>query len=186
MVEYERERKAAAERLEMRTTVLDRAVAVERGETGDSCKQGRALTFAEPDRWHQTVDGAALLDEIVAAIGRYVILPAYCAHATALWVVHTYLLDDLQITPRLAITSPEKGCGKTTLLDVLKQLVWRPLELSNATTPAIFRTIEMARPTLLLDEGDTFLPQNEELPPRHTKLGAPAWRRGPADSGRRP
>src|SRR5262249_5781759 len=83
--------------------------------------------------------------------------------ATALWAVHTYLLDALHITPRLAITSPEKQCGKTTLLDVLFRLVWRPLEASNTTTSPIFRTIEKARPTLLLDEGDTFLPESEEL-----------------------
>jgi hypothetical protein len=77
--------------------------------------------------------------------------------------VHTYLLDVIHITPRLAITSPEKQCGKTTLLDVLLPIVWRPLPAANATAASLFRTIELKRPTLLVDEADTFLPENEEL-----------------------
>ena len=35
----------------------------------------------------------------------------------------------------------------------------RPLSTSNTTAAAIFRTIEAARPTLLIDEADTFLRQ---------------------------
>jgi Protein of unknown function (DUF3631) len=43
-------------------------------------------------------------------------------------------------------------------------LVWRPLLTANATPAAIFRTVEKARPTLLIDEADTFLrPENDEL-----------------------
>jgi putative DNA primase/helicase len=163
LVQYERERAAAAARLGMRARMLDRAVDAERGKSDDARKQGHALTFPEPELWPQPVDGAALLDAMAAAIRRHVVLSNHCADTTALWAVHTYLLDALHITPRLAITSPEKGCGKTTLLDVLCRVVWRPLELSNTTTSPIFRTIEKARPTLLMDEGDTFLPNNEEM-----------------------
>ena len=32
-----------------------------------------------------------------------------------------------------------------------------------ATAAAIFRVVELQRPTLLIDEADTFLPENEEL-----------------------
>jgi Protein of unknown function (DUF3631) len=62
-----------------------------------------------------------------------------------------------------SITSPEKRCGKTTLLRVIQALVPKPLLASNITAAAIFRTVEIARPTLLIDEGDTFLRENEEL-----------------------
>jgi hypothetical protein len=87
-------------------------------------------------------------------------------HATdtvALWVVHTYLLDSFAISPRLAVTSPEKGCGKTTVLDLLSQLVWRPLSTANASAAAIFRVVEMTQPTLLIDEADTFLMERQDL-----------------------
>ena len=67
------------------------------------------------------------------------------------------------ISPRLAITSPEKQCGKTTLLDVLSSIVCRPLAAANASAAAIFRVVELKRPTLLIDEADTFLQENDEL-----------------------
>ena len=59
-----------------------------------------------------------------------------------LWAIHTHVFDSFEHSPRLAITSPEKGCGKTTTLDIMGELVARPLPTSNATPSAIFRTIE--------------------------------------------
>ena len=82
--------------------------------------------------------------------------------AVALWVVHTYLLDSFQITPRLAIRSPVKRCGKTTLLDVIARLIFRPLASANATASAVFRTIEAYRPTLSIDEA-AFLRDHDDL-----------------------
>ena len=56
-----------------------------------------------------------------------------------------------------------KRCGKTTLLDVLGRLVRRPLPTANVTSSAVFRVVEAYRPTLLVDEADTFLRDNDEL-----------------------
>src|SRR5262249_56535922 len=100
---------------------------------------------------------------LAANIRRHVVMPDHATDTAALWVVHTYLLDCFCISPRLAITSPEKGCGKTTLLDVLSCVVMRPLATANATASAIFRVVETQRPTLLIDEADTFLSESEEL-----------------------
>jgi hypothetical protein len=164
LLEYDRERETAAKRLEARAVILDKLVEAKRKERSqDNGKQGRPLSLSEPQPWHECVNGADLLCELSHAIRRHVVMTEWCRDAAALWVVHTYLLDALDITPRLAVTSPEKQCGKTTLLDVLSRLVWRPLEVSNATTSPIFRAIEKVRPTLLLDEGDTFLVGNEEM-----------------------
>ena len=57
----------------------------------------------------------------------------------------------------------KKVAGKTTTLEIIGELVARPLPTSNATTAAIFRTIEKATPTILIDEADTYLKANEEL-----------------------
>ena len=46
---------------------------------------------------------------------------------------------------------------------MINELVARPLSTSNATTSAVFRIIEMKQPTLLIDEADTFLKENDEL-----------------------
>ena len=85
------------------------------------------------------------------------------AEIVALWVLHAHALDAFRISPRLAITSAEKRCGKTTAIDVVQSLAPRPLSTSNTTAAAIFRTIEAAQPTLLIDEADTFLTNSEEI-----------------------
>jgi len=46
---------------------------------------------------------------------------------------------------------------------VLYNLVPRPLSMSNITSAALFRTVDDCNPTLLMDEGDTFINHNEEL-----------------------
>jgi putative DNA primase/helicase len=162
-IQYERERKAAADKLGVRITVLDLAVAAKRGNGSDAGKQGRPLEFADPEPWPTSVSGVLLLNELITGIRSYVVMPDHAIDAVALWVVHSYLIDFFEITPRLAITSPEKRCGKTTLRDVLSRLVYRPLPTENATASAIFRIIESARPTLLIDEADTFFTDKEDL-----------------------
>jgi putative DNA primase/helicase len=74
-----------------------------------------------------------------------------------------YLLDCFLVSPRLCARSPMKGCGKTTLEDVLGRIVLRPLPTANVSPPAIFRVVEAHRPTLLIDEADTFVSQKDEL-----------------------
>jgi hypothetical protein len=165
-IQYEQERKQAAETLGVRASILDRLVAAEREKLGlgeDDGRQGRAISLPEPESWPTPVDGAALLDGIAEAINRYVIMPEYARHAVALWVVHTFLLDCFGITPRLAVRSPMKRCGKTTLLDVISRLVLRPLPTGSVTPAALFRVVEGYRPTLLVDEADTFLSEADEL-----------------------
>ncbi len=161
-VQYERERKAAAERLNVCAAILDKLVLAERPDD-DEGKQGRAISFPEPEPWPEPVDGAALLDVIAEAIGRHVVMPEHSRNATALWVTHTYLLDCFICSPRLAICSPMKRCEKTTLLDVIGGLVLKPLPTANVTAAAVFRVVEGYRPALLVDEADTFLKDNDEL-----------------------
>ena len=59
-----------------------------------------------------------------------------------------------RVAPILAITSPQKRCGKTTVIDLLKRLVHRPLAASNVTPAALFRVVDQHNPTLLVDEAD--------------------------------
>jgi hypothetical protein len=165
-VQYERERKEAAERLDVRASILDKLVAAEReslGLDGDDGKQGHAISFPEPEPWPDPIDGAELLDGIAIAIREHVMLSDHARVTTALWTLHTYLIDRFLVSPRLGVTSPVKGCGKTLLLDVLGRLVLRPLSTANVTPAAIFRVVEAHRPTLLVDEADTFLHENDEL-----------------------
>jgi putative DNA primase/helicase len=162
-IQYERERNDAAKRLGMRTTILDRVVKSLPQANETSKGQGRPFEIPDTEPWPSAIDGAELLCEVTEAIKRYVILPVNSAETLALWAMHTHCFNCFAHSPRAAITSPEKGCGKTTLLDVLECLVARPLPTANATPSAIFRIVEQARPTLLIDEADTFLKENDEL-----------------------
>jgi putative DNA primase/helicase len=164
-LEYDRQRGNAAERLKIRTTTLDDLVKARKGitENGGTKGQGRPLSLPDIESWYEAVDGAELLTALSAAIRSHVVMEDGAADAIALWIVHTYALDSFSTSPRLAITSPEKQCGKTTLLDVLAPLVRRALPTVNVTSSVIFRVVEMAAPTLLIDEADTFLKDNDEL-----------------------
>ena len=160
-VEYDRRREEAADQLGCRVTSLDRSVSRRRPRSGSAAP--RKLELPDPDPWPEPVDGVELLDGLVAAISRYVALPEHAAEAVALWIVHAHALDAFWISPRLAAISPEKRCGKTSLLMTIAKLVPRPLHAANVTPAAVFRAVEMVCPTLLIDEADTFLGGADEL-----------------------
>ena len=153
--EYDRVRKAEAQRLQVRVGTLDGAVGAARASASDdNALQGRALHWPEPEPWPKAVDGTAMLAEIAELIARYVSMPAALAEAVALWVVMTWLHDRLEISTFLNLTSATKRCGKSLLLEVVADLVHRPLPTSNVTPAVLFRVIEKSAPTLLLDEAD--------------------------------
>lgn len=118
-----------------------------------------------------TEDGARLLDEVRAAMARYVVLPdAESAAAVTLWVAATHAVPAWAHAARLVIRAPEKRCGKSRLLDLVEAMCHRPLMTVNASPSAVYRSIGLAEndpPTLLLDEADTvFGPKagdNEDL-----------------------
>jgi putative DNA primase/helicase len=160
---YERERVAAAEKLGMRTSALDRLVRDMRRTSGAEKGQGQVFTISDPNPSPEKVDGAELLNDIAALIRRHVVLSPEQADGIALYVLHTHAFDAAQIAPRLIIKSPEKRCGKTTLLSTLSHLVRRPLATSGISPAALFRIIDDSRPALLIDEADTFVASNDDI-----------------------
>jgi len=123
----------------------------------------RGIAFPETEPWPYPVDDSQLLDEIADSLRRFVILPSAEIQAVTLWVVHTYAVEATSICPILIIKSAEKRCGKTLLLELLFNLVFRPLSASNITASALFRVIERYKPTMLCDEAETYLQNNDEL-----------------------
>jgi len=162
-LEYDRARQLEAERLGVRASTLDKEVARVRGKETDE-GSGQAVIFEEFEPWPDPVDGAALLDDLAAIFKRFVILPPHADKTLPLWCVLTYLPSSVDVLPILNITSPEKRCGKSTLLTVINCLVSRPLLASSITPSAMFRSIDLWSPTLLIDEADTFITgENESL-----------------------
>jgi putative DNA primase/helicase len=160
---YDQIRLEEASQLGIRVSTLDREVAALRRESNDA-GQGHTLELWEPEPSEETVDGAALLDRLVESFKRFAILPPGAPEALALWVKHCHAIDASDISPRLAVTSPIMQCGKTLVArDLTRPLVPRAQGTDNISSAAVFRLIEQARPTLLMDEADTFLPENEEM-----------------------
>ena len=143
--------------------MIDAALALQSAKESDTGRSGHAVEFSDPEPWPESVCGAELLQELVDLFDRHVVLASGASEALAIWTLHTYLLDSAWITPRLAVTSPVKRCGKTLVLSLLEELVCRPLMISNVTAAAVFRCIDKYRPTLLVDEADTFLGKKDEL-----------------------
>jgi hypothetical protein len=100
--------------------------------------------------------GHQVLDDVVAVLDRYVVWPsAQHRDAVALWIVHTWLYDCFDMTPRLAVLSPQKQCGKTRVMELVKFLARRPRFTLTMSAAYMFRIIEESAPTLLVDEADT-------------------------------
>jgi Protein of unknown function (DUF3631) len=99
---------------------------------------------------------AEALDLAHAALTRYVVFPCpEAADAATLYAGATHVVPRLEFAARLVVKSPVKRCGKTRLLDVLAQLVRRPLLTSDISAAALVRSISPGEPpTLMLDEAD--------------------------------
>lgn len=138
------------------------------------------ISIEEAKAWDEPVNGQTLFDELTAVFSKYLALQKYQAETLALWSIFSRCFNANNIAPKLLIHSPEKRCGKTTLLHVLSELVWQPILASNMTPAVIFRVIEQIGGTIMIDEADTFIRKDSEMVGiingGHTKKGAIVWR----------
>src|SRR6516225_8243272 len=99
-----------------------------------------------------------LLDLLTTVIDQYVsVTPEQCL-LIALWILHTYIFERrlFMHTPRLLVSSPVRGCGKTTLMLLLEALVANGDRSDNVSAASIYHAMDPFGPTpsFLLDEGD--------------------------------
>jgi len=161
--EYDRERKKEALALGLRISTLDEAVKQAHAAHRHALGNGKAVSFPAIELWGERVEVGQVLDEIQETIRRFIVCDIETAAAAVLWIVFTWFIDYVQVAPIAAIVSPLPRCGKTQFLDVLSRLSCRPLVASNISPAAVFRVIEAHSPTLLIDEADTFLKENEPM-----------------------
>jgi hypothetical protein len=159
-LEYDRQREDAATLLGVRVATLDKVVRDKRASADDDAT---TMPHWQVEPWPVPVDGARLLAALRQALRRYIVLPKGADIALALWVLHTWTFDAGEISPFLVLVSPTRRCGKTNTLIALHYLTPRSVLASNITGSALFRYIELALPTLLIDEADSFVKENEEL-----------------------
>ena len=166
-IDYEAVRSEAAQRIGVRATILDREVAKQRRALGlepvRDDGEGRPVMIVDVLPWHEPVDGDLLASALAAAAKTYAVLRDADADTIALWILHTWLVNQFTISPRLAVTSPTKGCGKTTVLRFLGKVVRRPKRAGSISPAAMFRAVEKFQPTLLLDETEKYVEHGSDL-----------------------
>ena len=161
-LDYDRKRSEAAKQLSVRATTLDKLVFEKRENISAANEAGdHVVESLEP--WKTTVDGRELANQIAKTVCAHVTLPPGAATAVTLFAVGSYCMDAWRVWPKLLITSPEKRCGKSTLLEALEGFCHRPLLTSGITASSLFRCIQEWSPSLLIDEADTFAKDNDEL-----------------------
>jgi hypothetical protein len=109
-------------------------------------------------------DLSTLLADLDIYINDYIVLPTQ-EHATAvtLWAAATWMgTAQFDAWSYLAVTSPEKGSGKTRLLEVLATVVRQPWLTAMPSPAALYTQIDQKHPTLLLDEVDAVFSQNSD------------------------
>jgi hypothetical protein len=94
------------------------------------------------------------LDLVHHLLWRYLEMTPHQFVAVSLWVALTFVYQRFTVTPRLMVTSPVRGCGKTTLLDLLEALCMHPLKSDSITAASIYHAVDREHPTLLIDEAD--------------------------------
>jgi len=161
-IEYDKVRKEEAKALDIRVDTLDKEVDAERKLLeGDGADQNSIVS--DVDEWRGIIQGGQLLSELKAIYNQYAILPEGADVVLSLWTLGTYCFNAFRIYPMINLSSPEKRCGKSTVMALLKALTNKSVLASNISSAAIYRVTELCKPTLLIDEADTFLKDNDEL-----------------------
>jgi putative DNA primase/helicase len=163
-LDYERRRREAAGELGIRAGALDAAVNARRAAREEEAGPPPLFGHWVVEPWPEAVDTDELILTIVKRVKRHVVLSDDEALTVALWVLFSWIHDAAAVhSPILLATSAEANSGKTQLLSLVGFLVPRALVCVEISEATLFRGIEKWLPTLLVDEADVILINNEPL-----------------------
>ena len=159
-LEYDRAHEEKAKALGARAGAIDQEI----DKAGVGAAEQKSANFIEEiSPYPEPVIGAELLAEIKRVYRRYCVASEADYTVLAVLALGTYVFDSFSVYPRVLLRSPEKRCGKTVMLEVSEAVVYRGVLASSITAAVIFRGIPVLHPTLLIDEGDTCLRNNEAM-----------------------
>ena len=79
-----------------------------------------------------------LLDDLETWFSRFIAMPDPEDYKLlVLWTISTHMAEELYTTARLLIDSTMPGSGKTTVLEHLAHLCWRPVQAASISSPAL-------------------------------------------------
>jgi len=130
----------------------------------DSKKATKRRKGSRSSRVAGLPESEGVVSKVATYLGTYIVLPEHSLLVVANWIVASYFMELWDRFPHLAITSPEKRCGKTRLLQLIEQVVTSPRNVANISPAAVYRLIGMEGPTqtLLLDEAQSLSRRGSE------------------------
>lgn len=161
--DYDRRRIEAAGLLGIRSGTLDDEVDARRAQQAEEAGAAPLYGYWVVEPWPEVVDTAALLHSLVARIKQNVILGDDAALAVALWILFAWVHETAVHSPILLVSSAEANSGKTALLSLANFLLPRSLMCVETSEATLFRGIELWQPTIIVDEADVILINNEPL-----------------------
>ncbi len=161
--EFELVRRPLAKRLGMSADKLGKFVARRRPEVNGDETFDFGIIDTVP--WPESITGDEVMMLIAATLKRFIVFRreediTQCA----LWTVAEHCYDEFDIFPRLNVTAVAPGCGKTSLLRVIQDLLNRPKACDSLTCAYLYRLIEAAQPVaLVVDELDSYIQTDKNL-----------------------
>lgn len=162
-MEYERVRKETAKEFGVRVSFLDQAVDHQR--SANVCLPASTPFLPEwaVKPYSQAVNPGKLADEIYATLCKFVVADPIFLMVVAMWCMLTWLINKASVLPRLVISAPDKGCGKTVCLTAVGLVAQRSLQSSSISPASFFRLVQEYQPTILIDEADTLPKDSDQL-----------------------
>lgn len=157
---YQLKKRKVAKELGIGVNDLDKIVKAER-QGIEVAKITKLISDTEP--YPSRVDGDKLAHEILTIIRNHIVCNDAVAVAVTLWIFFSWCVDVCHIAPIAWINAPEKRCGKTQLATLIGRMSKRPISTTNITPAALFRCIERHKPTLIIDEADSFFSNGDDL-----------------------
>jgi len=108
----------------------------------------------------QAVIEPCVLDIVDELIDMFIWTPPRERMAAALWVLHSHVYKQFNVTPRLAILSTDYDSGKTSLMELIQYLVPRswngkpPDQFLDPTMASLYQAVDNGVTAILIDEVD--------------------------------
>jgi len=119
-----------------------------------SPKQNLPIKILNPNiiKRSLNLDISRLATEIDAFIKSYLEMPFDSDYLVlSMWVFHTYIIEKFNTTPILYFYGV-KETGKSRAGEVLSELAFRAQRLTSLTEATLFRSVELFKPALIIDE----------------------------------
>jgi putative DNA primase/helicase len=152
-IEKARRKKALAGELGITIKELDKALA-ERDITSQPAHWA-------VESWTEPVLTGPLLDLLSEVYASRVVMPPHAAEAMALWCLHAWAHEASSATGFLQFVSPVPECGKSKGQEALLWTTPRGVMASNISPSSFFRYVDRDRPTLIIDEAETYVKRED-------------------------